>query len=93
SYGAISALEENGVTIGTGDNMYSPKMFVTREAYSQFLYNSINAVEKETKPEVKPDPKPETKPEEKPEVKPDPKPETKPEEKPEVKPDPKPDVQ
>ncbi|MEB8623524.1 S-layer homology domain-containing protein [Bacillus cereus] len=72
---AISALEENGVTIGTGGNMYSPKMFVTREAYSQFLYNSINAVEKETKPEVKPDPKPETKPEEKPEVKPDPKPE------------------
>ncbi|USL11004.1 S-layer homology domain-containing protein [Bacillus bombysepticus] len=92
SYGAISALEENRVTIGTGDNMYSPKMFVTREAYSQFLYNSINAVEKETKPEVKPDPKPETKPEEKPEVKPDPKPETKPEEKPEVKPDPKPET-
>ncbi|MGH0762925.1 S-layer homology domain-containing protein [Bacillus cereus] len=92
SYDAISALEENGVTIGTGDNMYSPKMFVTREAYSQFLYNSINAVEKETKPEVKPDPKPETKPEEKPEVKPDPKPETKPEEKPEVKPDPKPET-
>ncbi|PEV55314.1 cell surface protein [Bacillus cereus] len=52
SYGAISALEENGVTIGTGGNMYSPKMFVTREAYSQFLYNSINAVEKETKPET-----------------------------------------
>ncbi|MED2331373.1 S-layer homology domain-containing protein, partial [Bacillus thuringiensis] len=83
SHGAISALEENGVTIGTGGNMYSPKMFVTREAYSQFLYNSINAVEKETKPEVKPDPKPETKPE----VKPD----EKPEEKPEVKPDPKPE--
>ncbi|MGN4636993.1 S-layer homology domain-containing protein [Bacillus cereus group sp. MYBK34-1] len=92
SYDAISALDENGVTIGTGDNMYSPKMFVTREAYSQFLFNSINAVEKETKPEVKPDPKPETKPEEKPEVKPDPKPETKPEEKPEVKPDPKPET-
>ncbi|PFV68518.1 S-layer homology domain-containing protein [Bacillus cereus] len=84
SYDAISALEENGVTIGTGGNMYSPKMFVTREAYSQFLFNSINAVEKETKPEVKPDPKPETKPEEKPEVKPDPKPETKPEEKPDT---------
>ncbi|MEB9552401.1 S-layer homology domain-containing protein [Bacillus cereus] len=84
SYDAISALDENGVTIGTGDNMYSPKMFVTREAYSQFLFNSINAVEKETKPEVKPDPKPETKPEEKPEVKPDPKPETKPEEKPDT---------
>lgn len=57
---AISALEENGVTIGTGDNMYSPYTHVTREQYSQFLYNSINAVEKETKPEVKPDPKPET---------------------------------
>ncbi|ANC11154.1 S-layer homology domain-containing protein [Bacillus cereus] len=92
SYGAISALEENGVTIGTGGNMYSPKMFVTREAYSQFLYNSINAVEKGTKPEVKPDPKPDPKPETKPEVKPDPKPETKPEEKPEVKPDPKPET-
>ncbi|WP_412472317.1 S-layer homology domain-containing protein (plasmid) [Bacillus thuringiensis serovar sumiyoshiensis] len=91
SYGAISALEENGVTIGTGGDMYSPKMFVTREAYSQFLYNSINVIEKVQKPEVKPDPKPETKPEEKPEVKPDPKPETKPEEKPEVKPDPKPE--
>ncbi|PFB76403.1 cell surface protein [Bacillus thuringiensis] len=71
SYGAISALEENGVTIGTGGNMYSPKMFVTREAYSQFLYNSINVIEKVQKPEVKPDPKPETKPEEKPEVKPE----------------------
>ncbi|MED2473707.1 S-layer homology domain-containing protein [Bacillus thuringiensis] len=71
SYGAISALEENGVTIGTGGNMYSPTMSVTREAYSQFLYNSINAVEKETKPEVKPDPKPDPKPETKPEEKPD----------------------
>ncbi|PEF56668.1 cell surface protein [Bacillus cereus] len=65
---AISALEENGVTIGTGGKMYSPYAHVTREQYSQFLYNSINAVEKETKPEVKPDPKPETKPETKPEV-------------------------
>ncbi|MED2060860.1 S-layer homology domain-containing protein [Bacillus thuringiensis] len=66
AYGAISALEENGVTIGTGGNMYSPQMHVTREAYSQFLYNSINVVEKkkpETKPEVKPEEKPETKPE------------------------------
>jgi hypothetical protein len=88
---AISALEENGVTIGTGSDKYSPQMHVTREQYSQFLYNSINVVEKETKPEVKPDPKPEPKPEEKPEVKPDPKPEPKPEEKPEVKPDPKPE--
>ncbi|OUB14970.1 cell surface protein [Bacillus thuringiensis serovar xiaguangiensis] len=92
AYGAISALEENGVTIGTGGNMYSPKMFVTREAYSQFLYNSINAVEKVQKPEVKPDPKPEVKPDPKPEVKPDPKPEVKPDPKPEVKPDPKPEV-
>ncbi|MEB9041753.1 S-layer homology domain-containing protein [Bacillus cereus] len=92
SYGAISALEENGVTIGTGGNMYSPTMSVTREAYSQFLYNSINAVEKETKPEVKPDPKPEVKPDPKPEVKPDPKPEVKPDPEPEVKPDPKPVV-
>ncbi|MEB9391249.1 S-layer homology domain-containing protein [Bacillus cereus] len=68
SYGAISALEENGVTIGTGGNMYSPTMSVTREAYSQFLYNSINAVEKDPKPEVKPDPKPEVKPDPKPVV-------------------------
>ncbi|PGP02481.1 cell surface protein [Bacillus cereus] len=81
---AISALEENGVTIGTGGNMYSPKMFVTREAYSQFLYNSINAVEPEEKPEEKPEVKPDPKPEEKPEVKPDPKPEVKPDPKPEV---------
>ncbi|PFF84385.1 cell surface protein [Bacillus cereus] len=69
AYNAINALEENGVTIGTGGKMYSPYAHVTREQYSQFLYNSINAVEKETKPEVKPDPKPETKPEEKPEIK------------------------
>ncbi|MEC3021309.1 S-layer homology domain-containing protein [Bacillus cereus] len=89
---AISALEENGVTIGTGGKMYSPYTHVTREQYSQFLYNSINAVEKETKPEVKPDPKPEVKPDPKPEVKPDPKPEVKPDPKPEVKPDPKPEV-
>ncbi|PEW74075.1 cell surface protein [Bacillus cereus] len=92
AYNAINALEENGVTAGTGSNKYSPQMHVTREQYSQFLYNSINAVEKETKPEMNPDPKPETKPEEKPEVNPDPKPETKPEEKPEVKPDPKPET-
>ncbi|WP_242285159.1 S-layer homology domain-containing protein [Bacillus cereus group sp. BfR-BA-01394] len=84
---AISALEENGVTIGTGGNMYSPYTHVTREQYSQFLYNSINAVEKETKPEVKPDPKPEVKPDPKPEEKPEVKPDPKPEEKPEVKPD------
>ena len=92
AYNAINALGENGVTAGTGSNKYSPQMHVTREQYSQFLFNSINAVEKETKPEMKPDLKPEMKPEEKPEVKPDPKPEMKPEEKLEVKPDPKPET-
>lgn len=84
AYNAINALEENGVTAGTGSNKYSPQMHVTREQYSQFLYNSINAVEKEAKPEVKPETKPETKPEEKPEVKPETKPEVKPETKPVV---------
>ncbi|MEE3949886.1 S-layer homology domain-containing protein [Bacillus wiedmannii] len=54
AYNAINALEENGVTAGTGSNKYSPQMHVTREQYSQFLFNSINAVEKETRPEVKP---------------------------------------
>ncbi|PFM26316.1 S-layer homology domain-containing protein [Bacillus cereus] len=88
AYNAINALGENGVTAGTGSNKYSPQMHVTREQYSQFLFNSINAVEKETKSEMKPDLKPEMKPE----VKPDPKPETKPEEKPEVKPDSKPET-
>ncbi|WP_414835561.1 S-layer homology domain-containing protein [Bacillus sp. Ba 3] len=74
AYNAINALEENGVTAGTGSNKYSPQMHVTREQYSQFLYNSINAVEKEAKPEVKPETKPEVKPETKPEVKPETKP-------------------
>lgn len=92
AFNAINALEENGVTAGTGSNKYSPQMHVTREQYSQFLYNSINAVEKEAKPEVKPEIKPETKPEEKPEVKPETKPEEKPEEKPEVKPETKPEI-
>ncbi|PDZ48884.1 cell surface protein [Bacillus sp. AFS094611] len=58
AYNAINALEENGVTAGTGSNKYSPQMHVTREQYSQFLYNSINVVEKEAKPEVKPETKP-----------------------------------
>ncbi|PDZ15883.1 S-layer homology domain-containing protein [Bacillus anthracis] len=68
AYNAINALEENGVTAGTGSNKYSPQMHVTREQYSQFLYNSINVVEKEAKPEVKPETKPEVKPETKPVV-------------------------
>ncbi|MDC7973251.1 S-layer homology domain-containing protein [Bacillus sp. BLCC-B18] len=92
AYNAINALEENGVTAGTGSNKYSPQMHVTREQYSQFLYNSINVVEKEAKPEVKPETKPEVKPETKPEVKPETKPEVKPETKPEVKPETKPEV-
>ncbi|EEL67452.1 Surface layer protein [Bacillus mycoides] len=90
---AISALEENGVTAGTGSDKYSPQMHVTREQYSQFLYNSISVVEKETKPEEKPNTGGETtKPQEKPNTggettKPEEKPNTggettKPEEKP-----------
>ncbi|MEC3454289.1 S-layer homology domain-containing protein [Bacillus thuringiensis] len=66
SYKAIGALEEKGVTIGTGGNMYSPTSVVTREQYSQFLFNSINVIEKETKPEEKPNTGGEVKPEEKP---------------------------
>ncbi|MEC0025700.1 S-layer homology domain-containing protein, partial [Bacillus cereus] len=62
SYKAIGALEEKGVTIGTGGNMYSPTSVVTREQYSQFLFNSINVIEKETKPEEKPNTGEETKP-------------------------------
>ena len=106
SYKAIGALEEKGVTIGTGGNMYSPASVVTREQYSQFLFNSINVIEKEkeTKPEEKPNTGGEVKPEEKPntggEVKPEEKPNTggevKPEEKPntggEVKPEEKPNT-
>ncbi|MCC3895266.1 S-layer homology domain-containing protein, partial [Bacillus thuringiensis] len=80
SYKAIGALEEKGVTIGTGGNMYSPTSVVTREQYSQFLFNSINVIEKETKPEEKPNTGGEVKPEEKPntggEVKPEEKPNT-----------------
>ncbi|OOR09133.1 cell surface protein [Bacillus cereus] len=92
SYKAIGALEEKGVTIGTGGNMYSPTSVVTREQYSQFLFNSINVIEKEkeTKPEEKPNTGGEVKPEEKPntggEVKPEEKPNTGGEVKPEEKP-------
>ncbi|MED2056798.1 S-layer homology domain-containing protein [Bacillus thuringiensis] len=90
SYKAIGALEEKGVTIGTGGKMYSPTSVVTREQYSQFLFNSINVIEKETKPEEKPNTGGEVKPEEKPntggEVKPEEKPNTGGEVKPEEKP-------
>ncbi|MED2192959.1 S-layer homology domain-containing protein [Bacillus thuringiensis] len=80
AYKAISTLEEKGITIGTGSKMYSPTSVVTREQYSQFLFNSINVIEKETKPEEKPNTGGEVKPEEKPntggEVKPEEKPNT-----------------
>ncbi|HEF1899691.1 S-layer homology domain-containing protein [Bacillus thuringiensis] len=52
---AISALQENKITIGTGDNMFEPKNIVTREQYTQFLYNAIIKSEKpEKEPESKP---------------------------------------
>ncbi|MED2380282.1 S-layer homology domain-containing protein, partial [Bacillus thuringiensis] len=90
AYKAISTLEEKGITIGTGSKMYSPTSVVTREQYSQFLFNSINVIEKETKPEEKPNTGGEVKPEEKPntggEVKPEEKPNTGGEVKPEEKP-------
>ncbi|WP_370513115.1 S-layer homology domain-containing protein [Bacillus sp. AR2-1] len=49
---AISALQENKIVVGTGNNMFEPKKIVTREKYVQFLYNAINLVE--AKPELPP---------------------------------------
>ncbi|EMI9087617.1 S-layer homology domain-containing protein, partial [Bacillus wiedmannii] len=43
---AISALQENKIASGTGNNMFEPKKVVTREQYAQFLYNAINVKEK-----------------------------------------------
>lgn len=53
---AISALQENKIAVGTGDNMFGPKNIVTREQYALFLYNAINKSEKESesKPTVIP---------------------------------------
>ncbi|HDR7353505.1 S-layer homology domain-containing protein [Bacillus wiedmannii] len=52
---AISALEENKIAAGTGDNMFEPYTIVTREQYAQFLYNAIIKSEKpEKEPESKP---------------------------------------
>ncbi|MFK4327422.1 hypothetical protein ABH965_004094 [Bacillus sp. RC97] len=45
---AISALQENKIAAGTGNNMFEPKQVVTREQYAQFLYNAINMKEKPT---------------------------------------------
>ncbi|HDR7777678.1 TPA: S-layer homology domain-containing protein [Bacillus tropicus] len=49
---AISALQENKIVVGTGNNMFEPKRIVTREQYAQFLYNAINFAE--AKPELPP---------------------------------------
>ncbi|MED0938711.1 S-layer homology domain-containing protein [Bacillus mobilis] len=52
---AISALQENKISTGTGDNMFEPNSIVTREQYAQFLYNAIIKSEKpEKEPESKP---------------------------------------
>ncbi|EJS64505.1 hypothetical protein ICW_04779 [Bacillus wiedmannii] len=52
---AISALEENKIAAGMGDNMFEPYTIVTREQYAQFLYNAIIKSEKpEKEPESKP---------------------------------------
>ncbi|MDA1647575.1 MULTISPECIES: S-layer homology domain-containing protein [unclassified Bacillus cereus group] len=52
---AISALQENKIAAGTGDNLFEPKNIVTREQYAQFLYNAII---KSAKPEKEPEQKP-----------------------------------
>ncbi|WP_253859282.1 S-layer homology domain-containing protein, partial [Bacillus cereus] len=52
---AISALQENKIAAGTGNNMFEPKMVVTREQYAQFLYNAINMKEKPTTEPNKPE--------------------------------------
>ncbi|WP_033713515.1 S-layer homology domain-containing protein [Bacillus mycoides] len=52
---AISALQENKIAAGTGDNMFEPKSLVTREQYALFLHNAIT---KSAKPEIEPESKP-----------------------------------
>ncbi|MFE6586944.1 S-layer homology domain-containing protein [Bacillus mobilis] len=49
---AISALQENKIVVGTGNNMFEPKKIVTREQYAQFLYNTMNTLV--VKPELTP---------------------------------------
>ncbi|EOO44470.1 S-layer homology domain-containing protein [Bacillus cereus] len=52
---SISALQENKIAAGTGDNMFEPKNMVTREQYAQFLYNAIiKSAKQEKEPEQKP---------------------------------------
>ncbi|EOV9528004.1 S-layer homology domain-containing protein [Bacillus cytotoxicus] len=57
---AISAVQSNRITNGTGNGMYAPKMHVSREQYVQFLYNATLPFEK--RPVANPVVKPETKP-------------------------------
>ncbi|KOS27037.1 S-layer protein [Bacillus anthracis] len=38
---AISAVQSNDITAGTGEGKFAPNMDVTREQYAQFLYNAI----------------------------------------------------
>ncbi|PEU18745.1 MULTISPECIES: S-layer homology domain-containing protein [unclassified Bacillus (in: firmicutes)] len=51
---AISALQENKIAMGTGDNLFEPKKVVTREQYAQFLYSAMSKLEKPGQPEVMP---------------------------------------
>ena len=39
---AISALQSNGISAGTGEGKFEPKMIVTREQFAQFLYKAMN---------------------------------------------------
>ncbi|PFJ18107.1 N-acetylmuramoyl-L-alanine amidase [Bacillus cereus] len=39
---AISALQSNGITVGTGNGKFEPDMIVKREQYAQFLYRAMN---------------------------------------------------
>ncbi|KOS29742.1 S-layer protein [Bacillus anthracis] len=38
---AISAVQSNHITAGTGDGKFEPNIVVTREQYAQFLYNAV----------------------------------------------------
>ncbi|MEH7458142.1 S-layer homology domain-containing protein [Bacillus sp. JJ1127] len=51
---AISALQENKIVVGTGDNLFEPKKVVTREQFAQFLYSAMSKLEKPGQPEVMP---------------------------------------
>ncbi|WP_410491886.1 S-layer homology domain-containing protein (plasmid) [Bacillus thuringiensis] len=44
---AISALQSNGITVGTGNGKFEPDMIVKREQYAQFLYRAMNVKNEE----------------------------------------------